>query len=649
MSSAANPVQHFVSELRRRRVFRAAAIYVVGGWVAVQAAQTLVPLLLLPDWIPRAVVLLALLGFPVAVGLAWALDVTPEGIRRTDAEATPSPAASAPAAATSPRRDSGRALGYLGVGVLVALAGFAAYARFGPHASEATATPVSAAAPSLAVLPFENMSANKDNEYFSDGVTEDLLTSLSKIPGLRVISRTSVMQYKGTTKTLKEIGRELGVAYVLEGSVQRDGDEVRITAQLIDARSDQHVWAERYDRELKQIFQVQSEIADRISGSLKATLTPEQKQRIAAGGTGSTAAYDLYLRGRDYLNRPGGGDIRKYGPAAELFRQALRADPKYANAYAGLAEIFHDNVSLPPEIRRDSTRAYAGKALALDPRNVRAHIVMTGLYLTARRFAEAEKEVHQALEIDPNDATATLQLSLALAWTGRVDQALRWAHAAERLDPVYDEPPIRIAQLYLGMGDVRDALASARRAVELAPDYPAANSLLSIIYHYMGDTASERTQIQRLLQVAPDHPGTPGMVAYWALRAGRWSEAVDWAGRVRGSEGGIPQTNEAVALIHLGKPAEAGALLVDADRRLRRMDAAGFPSPFQDARVAALRGDRDRAIALLRRLHDEGWRSWMWPDVYLNSLEGDPRYEALRAEMRADLTQQLRHAQEMGW
>jgi adenylate cyclase len=278
------------------------------------------------------------------------------------------------------------------------------------------------AAPAVAVLPFTNMSPDRDQEYFADGMTEDLIRSVSRIEGVRVTPRTSVMRFKGRDRPIGEIARELGVAFVVEGSVRRDGNELRISASLIDAHRDALLWADAYDEELTGVFQLQSEITDQISRALEQRLSPADLARIAGGGTESLGAYDLLLRGREHLGRPGRADATKYVVAAEYFRRALEADPDYARAYAGLAERFRQDVHLPATpIRRDSILFYAGRAVELDPDLVEAVTELGYGHLYGQRWEEAEQSFRRALALDRSQADAMRGLSRLAALRGRLD------------------------------------------------------------------------------------------------------------------------------------------------------------------------------------------------------------------------------------
>jgi TolB-like protein len=278
-----NP-HNFFAELKRRNVYKVAIAYAVVAWLLMQIATQTFPFFEIPNWMVRAVILLLLLGFPIAVILAWAFELTPEGIKRTeDVDLS-----------KSVRRKTGRKLDFFIIAVLLLVIGFLLFQRLHPNVSPAVS---SALEKSIAVLPFDNLSRDPDNAYFSDGIQDEILTKLAGIGDLKVISRKSTAKYKSTPEDLKTVARELGVATVLEGSVQRAGDKVRVNVQLLDAHADTHLWAKSYDRDLKDVFAVESEVAQEIADTLRAKLSPGQSDVLATAPTRDTEAYDLFLKG----------------------------------------------------------------------------------------------------------------------------------------------------------------------------------------------------------------------------------------------------------------------------------------------------------------------------------------------------------------
>jgi eukaryotic-like serine/threonine-protein kinase len=381
---------------------------------------------------------------------------------------------------------------------------------------------------SIAVLPFKNLSNDPGNEYFSDGVTEEIIARLSKIADLKVISRTSVMQYKNSPKTVREIGSELGVAAVLEGSVQKADDEVRIVAQLIDAGSDDHIWAETYDRKLTQIFAIQSDVANRIANALQATLSPSEKERLGEKGTENIIAYNYFLKAQYHWNRITKDDLRS---AIAYYDDAIQNDHSYANAYAGLSNAYalsayfrFDFIS--PQEAVLKARQAAQQALELDPNLAEAH---TALAYIARTydwdFPRAEREFGKAIELNPNYSVARDFYALLLATLGRFDEAAQQADRAAELDPLSAEILNSRARIKYYARRYDDAIGFARKELEIDPDSQLAHGLLGSIYEMkqMKPEALKEINLSRTISgtdyegaaLFNESPQTSDWNAYW--------------------------------------------------------------------------------------------------------------------------------------
>src|SRR5437870_11948020 len=336
----------FFEEVKRRKVYRVAAAYIIAAGGIIQLASAAFPAWELPNWALRLVIVLLLIGFPIALILAWAFVVTPQGIRATPNVAVPR---------TNRRRNI---IMLVATGVIVsAIAGFFLL----PRISSARKIDKS-----IAVLPFENLSDEKENAYFADGIQDDVLTNLSKIGDLKVISRTSVMPYRGKTSNIREIGKALGVATILEGSVRRIGNRVRVNVHLIMADADEHLWAEDYDRDLTDVFAIQTDMAQKIARELQAKLSPTEKAQIERRPTENSEAYFAFLQAHDLCTRP--DKLRPaFEKAEQLFEQATRLDPDFAGAFAGLAWV-HDwmyHTYDPTPARKEKARAAADTTIRL--------------------------------------------------------------------------------------------------------------------------------------------------------------------------------------------------------------------------------------------------------------------------------------------
>ena len=427
----------FLTELKRRNVYRVAVAYGVVAWLLIQIATQVFPFFEIPNWAVRLVVLLLLLGFPLALVLSWVFELTPEGIKRT-AEVSPN---------ESFRRRTGRKI--IGITVVVAIMATALLA-FRLSRRQATASPSSLASPaaelanipekSIAVLPFENLSSDKENAYFAEGIQNEILTRLSKIADLKVISRTSTEHYQTAPENLREIGRQLGVAHLVEGSVQKKGDEVRVNVELIKAANDSHLWGETFDRKLTDIFSVESEIAKAIADQLQAKLSGQEQQVIAAKPTANTEAYDAYLRGLAYTLKTGGITPAKSLGAQRYLREAVRLDPKFALSWALLSNVdaigYITQSLQPTSALREETRAAAETALTLQP-DLGEALMAKGYYYYGclKDYDSATRYFDQARQYLPNNSRIPESMAYVARRRGQWEESESYFNDAERLDP----------------------------------------------------------------------------------------------------------------------------------------------------------------------------------------------------------------------
>jgi adenylate cyclase len=445
----------FFAELQRRRVGKVAIAYGAIAWGVTEASSVVFPALHVPEWAMTFVVVFLMVGFPVAMVLAWVFDVGPEGIHRTE------PMPQVPPAAQVRMRAA------YGLAVLLCMAalGYVLYERgLGrAHAGEPRS--------SIAVMPFTNLSGDPTKEYFSDGMSEELLNLLARVPGLEVAARTSSFAYKGREVDVRQIGKELGVETVLEGSVRQAGDQVRITAQLIDTDSGFHLWSETYDRRLADIFQVQDEIAKAIVERLKIELAPAdqqvaQRQQVP---TQNVEAYELYLQGRAIWKKRGEENLKR---AIELYQGALGRDPGFARAYAALASAY---VVLPGYTKDEGDQekffglaeTSARQALAIDPNIGEAHAVLAQINADRGDLLDAESGFFFAISLEPNEPTPHQWYSILLMKVGRLDAALAQAKRAQELDPTSPILAVNLANAYLAKGDDDAALRYSKLAAEL--------------------------------------------------------------------------------------------------------------------------------------------------------------------------------------
>jgi TolB-like protein/Tfp pilus assembly protein PilF len=461
----------FFAELKRRNVLRVAAFYAAAGWLLVQITTQVFPFFNISNEVVRGVVVLIAIGFPFALAFSWLYELTPQGLRRES---------------EVPRDESithhtGRNLDRWIIAVLALLVIFLLLERFLPNkpattapvtasagstsapaaGAESSGTPAAAAAPakSIAVLPFDNLSKSEDNAYFATGMQDEILTRLASIRDLKVISRTSTLKYQSHPEDLKTVGAQLGVASVLEGSVQRAGEQVHINLQLIDARDDSHLWAQSYDREIKDIFAVERDVAQSVADALKAHLMPAEAARVAATPTQNPAAYDLYLRGMARFNKAYDQDVltaAEVPQAIALLEQALAADPKFALADAQLAYahmFMYFNAGDRTETRLAAARTAVDRALALQPDLGEAHFALGIYHYWGRRdYALALEQLRLAREALPNSADVVTIIAAVARRQDRWDEAIVGFRQATLLDP---RSSIALDQLALAHATLR--------------------------------------------------------------------------------------------------------------------------------------------------------------------------------------------------
>lgn len=475
----------FLAELQRRRVIRVLVLYAVVGWIVIEVASVVFPALNLPQWTVTLVIVLVALGFPIALILAWAVDIGPGGLQRTP------PLAPVPDRALEP-------VSAPGVDVQAAIA-------LPPQrAAESRHT--------IAVLPFVNMSGDAENEYFSDGISEEILNLLTKLPQLKVSSRTSSFVFKGKEVNIPTVARELGVATVLEGSVRRAGDHVRITAQLIETDTDSHLWSETYDREMRDVFAIQDDIARSIVDALKVTLSPKERRALQNAATSDARAYDFYLKGRKYfyaMNR------RDFMHAIQMYEQAIELDPKYALAHAGMADAYsylyrYDNAS--PENAESAERS-SRMAVELDPDSPEAQAACGTALLFNNKYQEAEKHFDTAIVLNPNLYEPYYFYGRACMSAGNMEKAARLFQLAAEINPADYQAPSFLSQAYEAMG--RSELAAQARArsaaildrhIRMNPDDARALAFGAIGMVEQGDCAHAVERIERALEASGDEP-----------------------------------------------------------------------------------------------------------------------------------------------
>jgi adenylate cyclase len=595
-------IDNFFAELKRRNVYKVAITYGVVSWLLIQAASILLPTFEAPAWVMKAFVVFLGLGFIISVMISWAFEATPQGLKRTE-NVPPDVAAALPT--WSPRK-------FATFVVVVALiaAGLLAYNLFRtkPTASPTTAAPITNK--SVAVLAFANLSDDKGSEYFSDGISEELLTVLQKIPGLHVAARTSAFSFKGKNATAQEIGQKLGVAHLVEGSVRKAGDVVRIAARLTQANTGEEQWSENYTRNLKDVFAVQTELAQTIVEQLRGQLTggaanPTTKAEIQAevraaekGGTKNVEAHESYLQGRFFANRH---SEKETDQALVAYERAVKLDPKFALAWAGLAQTHVWDCNYATEGGQKGFNAH---------------------------LAAAREAVERALSLEPDlpdalFARATIETNFDYNWKGAAE-TLRKALALAPQDPALLMEAGNLAQ---ARGEMTQGLHLFRRAVALDPVNAQVRAFLAGNLSVLGHQEEARAEYVRVIELNPSAPNSHAGVGLSYLLQGKFEEAAtaaqqdaaDWARLLivscaRRAQKRIPESDAALAEL-IAKTGETAA--------------------YQVAEVYGYRNDKDKAFEWLeraRRQRDAGLPG-LRADTLLTNLHDDPRWDAFLRTM----------------
>ncbi len=495
---------------------------------------------------------------------------------------------------------------------------------------------------SIAVLPFKNLSDNKEDEYFSDGMTEDILTQLSKISDLKVISRTSTIKYKETQKTIREIGDELDVAAILEGSVRRADNRIRIVGQLIDAQSDEHIWAETYDREYKDIFNIQTEVAQSIAQELRAKLSPQEQSRIQKTPTHNLDAYAYSLRGRELYYHYRKEDNET---AIDFFKKAIALDTTYTSAYAGLADAYSQRFQLFgfPETWVDSSITLSKKAIAIDPNVAEPYKALGLAYMQHGWYGEALTSNEKALELNPNYAAAAVNAGLLCTWLGKLDRAVTYIQQSIQLEPNRASHYQALASAYVGLAD--DSLAEYyfRKSLELQ-QYSISYRGLAELYMMGGRTDKAKAIIDSALHRFPDDASMLTTAGEVELSARNYPQASTYFEQAMAISPGddAPGTQLGFLLLQQKKPERATPLLKKKEALYLAKISSGNQEAdyrFELMRIYAAQGKITDAIAMFRQAIACGWRVYRWAlvDPIVDSLRNGNDFTKIITELKTDV------------
>jgi TolB-like protein/Tfp pilus assembly protein PilF len=640
-------MKNLLAELKRRRVFRVAAAYAIVAWLVIQIAATTFPYLGLPAWAVTLVIVLIALGLPVALVLAWAYDITPEGLVRAEPRAVSGDGTPVPAS-----RWSVRAIAALGAVLVLALAGgaFGIFAGSAERAGEA----VAGSTRSVAVLPFENNSADPNNAFFATGIHHEIITQLSKIADLHVISRSSVLRWAESERDPGSIAEALGVATIMEGSVQRDGNRVRIIARLVDASNGRPLWAQTYDRDISDVFAIQSAVALEIARQLNATLGAGERERIQQRATDRLPAYDLFLRAQQLYNT----GMRENETAIELLKQATQIDPTFAAAHALLSRAYSQRVQAYGFAIEwaDSAVTLGRKAVALNPALSDGHYAVAFAHSMLGRLHESDQGNRQATSLNPSDPTPNSSLARNARTLGQYDEAVRRGMRIASLDPLNPIGPHHVGTAFVYLGEWASAEQWLGKALEIQPAYRPARLAMIYLELFRGHAARARELASAWLEEDPQ-----AFMALWAagdvaLHTGDYQGASRHFARLEqqapGARHPVNYVSTTIALgiaLHLsGDPRQAGPLLDRALTGTREEIARGHEAPglrYEIALVSGMRADRGEACRWLERAVDAGWRltTLTRTSPALRDLRGEQCFERLMARMEVDLgTQRAR-------
>ncbi len=496
---AAVKTDNFFSELKRRNVYKVAAAYAVIGWLLVQVATQVFPFFDIPNWAVRLVVLAIVIGFPIALVIAWAFELTPQGLKRTEDVDL--------AAQGSRKSHAWIYVVIVGTAFSIGLIFVGRYTARNTASAARTesATGSSILQKSIAVLPFENLSDDKGAAYFADGIQDEILTKLASIADLKVISRTSTAKYKSKPEDLKTVSQQLGVATVLEGSVQKAADKVRVNVQLIDARADSHLWAKTYDRDMKDVFAIQTEVAQEIADSLQAKLSPAEVNTLATAPTKDPAAYDLFLKG-EYEERLADSSLKaeSFDQAAAWYRQAIARDPNFALAMARLVQNRiqrHWFIEQMSGAELAQLRSVAEQAVALAPNLAQVHVALGQFYYHGfRQYEQALAEFERALQLQPNASSALEYSGYVHRRQGHWQRCLDELKRALEGDPRNASIAANFANTYLPLRMWKEAERTARHALEIDPY--AADGMRTLLGSIIGGSG-DINEAQRVLATFP--------------------------------------------------------------------------------------------------------------------------------------------------
>ena len=609
----------FFEELKRRKVFRVAATYAVVAWILMQIGEVTFPALNIPEWVMSTLVVVLLSGFPIAVIFAWIFDKTPQGYIKTDSPETENIGGMNVKVDNRPfylqKRNIILVLGLL-VGVLIGTYG------------GSTLTSPDADDKSVAVLPFDNLGSDENDEIFSDGITEDIISQLSNIKDIRVIARTSVLQYKGTTKNIVDIAKELGVNTILEGSVRRIGEDVRIVSQLIDIKKDDHLWAGTYDRKMKNIFEVQTDVAKKIAYALKSKLSPEEESRIDQVPTQNLEAYTLYKKGKDkYYEYTESG----YRESIDYYKRALNVDPIFALAYSGLGDSYGQLFSNTRDtLYRDLGFAAAEKSLKINENLAEGYKALALLFAYTGDSNNSLKYNLKTIQLKPGFSDAIGNVGLRYRNKGDLSEALEWYLKAHKMDPFNRRNHWHVGFTHELLGEYK--IAEDLYLEGLLKHNDSFECLSALVFYHLNFSRPNKAKyyLDELLRLRPNDNRSVRVALSYFLNIKDFDNAMVFGLKIKQQN-----ISDKISLAFLEKRLKnneiANKYLTDAINQLDGWIKSNDQSAnayYQLAKINSLSGDYNKAFDLLETMVDMGGLNYkrFMASPFFNNLRNDPRY-----------------------
>src|ERR1700730_11859653 len=577
---------NFFAELKRRNVYKVAVAYAVVGWLLVQVTTQVFPIFEIPNWALRLIVLAIIIGFPISLVIAWAFELTPEGIKHTE-----------DVDLSDKRVSKKRTWIYVTlIGAALSVALFVVGRLSAPGSG---ASPTGPPEKSIAVLPFENAIHDADTEYLSDGIAEALINSLTELQQLKVIARSTAFRYKGKQIDPQGVGRELNVRTVLMGVVRQAGDRLNVQVDLVDATTGAQLWGQEYERKLADVLAVKQALVREVTEKLRLKLTGEQQQRLTQRDTTNPEAYQFYLRGRYYWNKRTAENLTK---AMEQFQQAADKDPNYALAYVGLGDsyvLLENYAGTPANETLPKAKAFAERALQIDNSLAEAHTSLGYVYNGLWQWEEAEQEFKRAIELNPNYPNAHHWYSLCLLDLGRIAEAKAEIKRAHELDPLSLIIGTTVTYAYLAEGDAKVAIAQSKKVVDLDPSFSRGHEYLGLAYLKEQRYPEAIAELKKAVELSGRERWPLRDLGYGYAISGRRTEA------------------EAVIKELLGKYEKGRALGQDL------------------AAIYAGLGDKDQAFVWLEKDFQtrSGLLAWTRWTIAFESLRSDPRFTDLLRRM----------------